>query len=67
MKSILKICNMRTLRDVSVVRNSIASNEGIVACQINKEKGEIEIVYDAYSIDMDKVIEAIEDLGFTVI
>lgn len=67
MKSILKICNMRTLKDVSIVRNSIASNEGVVACHINREKGEIEIVYDAYSLDMDKVIEAIEDLGFTVI
>ncbi|AJA46221.1 copper chaperone [Clostridium pasteurianum DSM 525 = ATCC 6013] len=67
MKSILRICNMRTLKDVSLVRNSIASNEGVVACQINKDKGEIEIVYDAYSLNIDKVIEAIEDLGFTVI
>lgn len=67
MKSILRICNMKTLKDVSIVRNSIASNEGVVACQINKDKGEIEIVYDAYSLNVDKVIEAIEDLGFTVI
>lgn len=67
MKSILRICNMKTIKDVSMVRNSIASNEGVVACQINKDKGEIEIVYDAYSLNIDKVIEAIEDLGFTVI
>jgi copper chaperone len=67
MKSTLKICNMKTLRDVSIVRDTIARNEGVVACQLNKEKGEVEIVYDSSLLELDIIIEALEELGFTVI
>lgn len=67
MKSTLKIRNMKNLRDVSIVRNSISQNEGVVACQISMEKGEVEIVYDRYFLNVDKVIEALEVIGFTVI
>ncbi|SMC27274.1 Copper chaperone CopZ [Clostridium acidisoli DSM 12555] len=67
MKSTLKICNMKTLRDVSIVRNSIARNEGVVACQLNREKGEVEIVYDNYLLDINIVIEDLEELGFNVV
>jgi copper chaperone len=67
MKSTLKICNMKTLTDVSIVRNTISNNEGVVACQISREKGEVEIVYDSYFLNLDKVIEALEVMGFAVI
>ena len=67
MKSTLKICNMKTLRDVSIVRDTIARNEGVVACQLNKEKGEAEIVYDSSLLELDIIIEDLEELGFTVI
>jgi copper chaperone len=67
MKSTLKICNMKTLHDVSIVRDTIARNEGVVACQLNKEKGEVEIVYDSSLLELDIIIEALEELGFTVI
>jgi hypothetical protein len=58
---------MKTLRDVSIVRDTIARNEGVVACQLNKEKGEAEIVYDSSLLELDIIIEDLEELGFTVI
>jgi copper chaperone CopZ len=58
---------MKSLRDVSIVRNAISQNEGVVACQISREKGEVEIVYDSYFLNLDKVIEALELMGFAVI
>ncbi|WP_026883599.1 heavy-metal-associated domain-containing protein [Clostridium akagii] len=67
MKSTLKISNMKTLRDVSMVRNAISQNEGVFACQISREKGEVEIVYDSYFLNLDKVIEGLEVMGFDVI
>lgn len=67
MKSTLRVCNMRTLNDVGTVRNAIACNEGVIACQISREKGEVEIVYDGSLLSEDIIIESIEELGFTVI
>lgn len=67
MKSILKICNMRTLEDVNNIRKAISKNEGVVACQINKESQEVSVVYDGYSLTEDDLVESLEDLGYTVI
>ena len=66
MKSTLKVLSMRTLKDVSKVRNAIASNEGVVACQINREKDEVEIVFDRGLLSIDEIIESIEELGYSV-
>lgn len=67
MKSVLKICTMNSLEDVNNIRKAIASNEGVVACEISREKGEVSIVYDSYFVEIDKIIESIEDLGYTVL
>lgn len=67
MKSVLKVCNMNTLEDVNSVRKAIANNEGVVACEVNKEKGEVSVVYDTYFVSLDNIIESIEDLGYTVL
>ena len=67
MKSVLKVGNMRTLDDVNKVRTAIASNEGVVACQINKEKQEVNVVYDGYFLSIEDLIESLEDMGYTVI
>ncbi len=66
MKSTLKVLSMRTLKDVSKVRNAIANNEGVVACQINKEKDEVEVVFDGKLLSVDKIIESIEEIGYSV-
>ncbi|MBU5486239.1 heavy-metal-associated domain-containing protein [Clostridium sp. MSJ-11] len=67
MKSIIKICNMKNMNDISRVRKAISNNEGVIACQINPEKGEANIVYDEHFILLDEIIESIEDLGYTIL
>ncbi|KZL89971.1 heavy-metal-associated domain-containing protein [Clostridium magnum] len=67
MKSVLKVCNMHTSDDVNKIRKAISGNEGVVACQINKEKMEISIVYDDYFVTNENLIQSLEDLGYAVI
>lgn len=66
MKSVLKIYNMNTAEDVNKIRMAVSNNEGVVACQISKDKGEVNIVYDDYFVNNDKLIQSIEDLGYIV-
>jgi copper chaperone len=67
MKSVLKIYNMNTLEDVNSIRKAIAKNEGVVACEISSEKGEVSVVYDSYFLKEEDIIESIEELGYTVL
>ena len=67
MKSVLKICNMHTFDDINKIRKAISNNEGVVACQISKEKMEVSIIYDDYFVTNDNLIQSLEDLGYAVI
>lgn len=67
MKSSLEICNMNTMDDVNKVRKAIASNEGVIACEISREKKEASIIFDDYFVNIDDIIESIENLGYTVL
>ncbi|KAJ49948.1 copper chaperone CopZ [Clostridium tetanomorphum] len=67
MKSVIKICNMRSGADITNIRKAIANNEGVIACQISPEKGEVSVVYDEYFVTLDHIIESIEDLGYTIL
>lgn len=67
MKSTIKIANMRNLADINNIREAISSNEGVIACQINKEKSEVNVVYDSYFLSEDKLIHSLEDLGYTIL
>lgn len=67
MKSTIKIANMRNLADINNIREAISSNEGVIACQINKEKSEVNVVYDSYFLSEDKLIQSLEDLGYTIL
>jgi copper chaperone len=67
MKSVLKVCNMNSLEDVNHIRKAVAANEGVVACEVSREKGEVSVVYDTYFVNIDTIIESIEDLGYTVL
>lgn len=67
MKSTLKVCNIYSMNDVNRIRQAISYNQGIIACQINIEKGQISIVYDDYFITIDCIEQSLEDLGYTVI
>ena len=67
MKTILRVCNMRTIEDVTNIRNAISNNQGVVACQINKEKGEVNILYDGYFVNEDKLIDSLDEIGYIVL
>ncbi|MBU3189127.1 heavy-metal-associated domain-containing protein [Clostridium bowmanii] len=67
MRSVIKVCNMGTSDDISNINVAISNNQGVIACQINSETKEIEIIYDDYFISLDNLIESIEDAGFAVI
>ena len=67
MKSLLKVRNINSTQDVIQVRTCISQHEGVVACEINKEKGEVSIVYDNYFVKEEDFISSIEELGYTVI
>jgi len=67
MKAVLRISNMNSSADVNNVRKVIANNEGIIACQISKEKQEIDIVYDHFFINEDQIVASLEDNGYTVL
>jgi copper chaperone len=66
MKSVLKVCNMKTIGDINRIRQAIAANEGVIACQISKEKGEVIVVYDNYFLTAENIIESLEKIGYTV-
>lgn len=67
MKSVIKVGNMRTIQDVGAIRNAIANNEGVLACQVNKEKQEVDVVYDTYFVTLEDLIASLEDMGYTVL
>ena len=58
---------MRTLADVNNIREAISNNEGIIACQINKEKQEVNVIYDSNYLLEDDLIQCLEDLGYTTL
>ena len=67
MKSVIKVCNMNTSDDISNINLAISNNQGVIACQINSESKEIEIIYDDYFVSLDNLIESIEEAGYAVI
>jgi copper chaperone len=58
---------MSTSKDVSNINLAISNNQGVVACKINSESKEIEVIYDDYFVSLDDLIESIEEVGYTVI
>jgi copper chaperone CopZ len=67
MKSVLKIYNINNQGDVANIQRAITANEGVIACEISIEKKEIQIIYNEVWLNIDKVTECIENLGYMVI
>lgn len=67
MKSVIKILNMNSQEDSKKIQNAIVHNTGVIASQISLSKKEVTIVYDNISVNIEKLIESIEDLGYLVI
>ncbi|MBE6053732.1 MAG: heavy-metal-associated domain-containing protein [Clostridium sartagoforme] len=67
MKSLLRIANLNTNEDIISIKDVIAQNEGVIACEVNISKKEVSIVYDDKAVALDKIIISIEELGYSVI
>jgi len=65
MKALIKISNIRSENDVNRIRTALGAKEGVVACHIKVEKGEVEVVYDRYFINEEKMNDLLEDMGYT--
>jgi len=66
-KSIIKILNMESEKDVKLIQNAIVNNSGIIAIQVSLQKKEIVVIYDSIYLNEEKIINTIEDLGYIVI
>lgn len=67
MKAVIKVSNLRSQSDVGNIRTALSNEEGIIACQIKREKGEVDVVYDTYFINLEKIQDLLDDMGYTVI
>ena len=67
MRSIIKILNMESEKDVKLIQNAIVNNSGIIAIQVSLQKKEIVVIYDSIYLNEEKIINTIEDLGYIVI
>ncbi|WP_278600283.1 heavy-metal-associated domain-containing protein [Clostridium tertium] len=67
MKSLLKVANLNTNDDVISIREAVAYNEGVIACEVSLSKKEVSVVYDDKSITEDKIIISIEEVGYSII
>lgn len=66
MKSLLKISNVNTNEDIIKIREALAENEGLIACEISLSKKEVNLIYDDTSVTLDKLVSSIEEAGYAV-
>lgn len=67
MKTVIKVSNIRSQQDVTNIRSALSDKEGIIACYIKKDNGEVEVVYDKYFINIEVINGLLEDMGYTII
>ncbi|CAH0434918.1 Conserved hypothetical protein [Clostridium neonatale] len=56
MKSIIKILNMESEKDVKLIQNAIVNNSGIIAIQVSLQKKEIVVIYDSIYLNEEKLL-----------
>ena len=67
MKAVIKVSNIRSQNDVGNIRMALGNAEGVVACQIKRDVGEVEVVYDSYFINVEDIYGILEDIGYTIV
>lgn len=67
MKSLFKVGGINKAEDVATIKQAIATFQGVVACEISRDKGEVSIIYDDYFVKEDELIGSIEELGYIVL
>lgn len=66
MKTVLNISNLNTNEDVVSIKDVIAHNEGVIACEVNLSKKEVNVVYDDKAVALEKIVVSVEELGYSV-
>lgn len=66
MKSVIKICNMESNKDIKIIQEAIVSNSGVIASEISLSKKEVIVIYNEVFLNIEKIINSIEDLGYIV-
>jgi len=66
MKSVIKICNMESHHDAKTIQKIVANNSGIIASEISLTKKELTVIYNETFLNIEKIINHIEDLGYIV-
>ena len=67
MKSLVRIYNLIRNEDIIKIKNQVSNYEGILACEINLNKKEVNLVYDSLSVAIYEIIASIENAGYMVI
>ena len=67
MKSLVRIYNLISNEDIIKIKNQVSNYEGILACEINLNKKEVNLVYDSLSVAIYEIIASIENAGYMVI
>ena len=67
MKELVRISNLTSHADILKIRSIVSDYEGVLACEINLNKKEVNLVYDKLSVSIDEIINAIEMAGYMVI
>lgn len=67
MKSTIKVLNINNSKDVADIQRAISMNEGVIATEVSIEKKEIQIIYNDSIVNIDRLIESIENVGYMVL
>lgn len=67
MKSVIKICNMESSQDATIIQETIVSNSGVIATETSLSKKEVTVIYNENFLTFEKIINSIEDLGYIII
>jgi len=67
MKSVYKICNIKSYKDTKIIREVIFNNFGIIASEISVTKKEITLIYNETCLNIQKVSNYIEDLVYIIV
>lgn len=66
MKSLVRIYNLTNYEDIIKIKR-VSNYNGILACEINLNKKEVNLVYDSLSVAIYEIIASIENAGYMVI
>jgi len=67
MKSVYKICNIKSYKDTKIIREVISNYFGIIASEISVTKKEITLIYNETCLNIQKVSNYIEDLVYIIV